>query len=164
MIKYRLVILALIPFLTACSSNKDLKREERMDHSKNRIMTEWDLNLDGVVNCTDLELRKINQFKKSDLDENSFLDASEIKAAPWGSKVFSVEMLHSFDQNKDGQVSLMEFSVKPEAAFVALDKNEDCTISEEEIEQSLMQRRSARPKGNGGRGGGKGGRGGQRPN
>ena len=75
----------------------------------------------------------------------------------WGNKVFSVELLRSFDKNNDGQVSQQEFSGKPDAFFTSLDKNEDCTISEEEIEQSLTERRRPKPKGGGGRAGGHGG-------
>lgn len=164
----KVIMLALIPLLASCASDRELARKERIEDAKVRIMTEWDLNLDGTVTCDDMELKKIDKFTKSDLDENSILDASEFRDAPWGSKAFSVEMLYSFDENRDGQVTQQEFSDKPDAFFTALDKNDDCKVSEDEIEQSLTERRATRPSGGGGRGsgrgGGKGGRGGGRPN
>ena len=157
MINYKLAILTLIPLLASCVSGRDIARKERIEDGKDHIMAEWDVNLDGIVTCVDLELKKIEQFNNSDLDKNKLLDASEFKVAPWGNKVFSVELLRSYDQNNDRQVSQQEFSAKPNAFFSSLDKNKDCTVSKEEIEQSLTERRSPKPKSRGGRAGGHGG-------
>ena len=70
MINYKLAILTLIPLLASCVSDRDLARKERIEDSKDHIMTEWDLNLDGNLTCVDLELKKIEQFNNSDLDKN----------------------------------------------------------------------------------------------
>lgn len=160
MIHYKVPLLLILPLLFSCASDREMANKNRIENVKARIISEWDLNLDGTISCDDLGLKKVDQFTKADSDGNNILDASEFKNAPWGSKTFAVEMLYSFDENRDGKVTQQEFSAKPNTVFAALDKNQNCTVSEDEIEASLTERRGSKSGGRGGRRGGKGGKGG----
>lgn len=136
-----LFILISLTLLFSCSGHKKPNMKNRFEMEKQRIIEEWDIDGNSIINCIDQSLKRKQQFTQSDLDKNNFLDVKEFRMAPWGSAAFAAEYLSSYDQNNDSLVSLSEFENKPDPFFVRLDKNQDCIISDDEIKKMRPNRR-----------------------
>ncbi len=139
--KNRYFLLLIFLSLAACGGRGGVNDRERFEEAKSRLINLWDTDRNGVITCSDVERRKILQFGVSDENNNELLEVDEVKKAPWGSRAFPIEFLNSYDLNNDGEVDLQEFIDKPDDTFQRMDNNQDCTVSEKEIETFLKERR-----------------------
>lgn len=139
-------MLVAVPLLSSCTGHSGIVSANNFESGKSLFMTQWDINGDGQVTCIDAAHKQEQKFNKADLNNNGSLDIEEFKQAPWSNTAFAEEHITLFDQDRNGKVSSKEFSERPNTEFAAIDRNQNCIISDREIAIMLDQRRGYRKR------------------
>lgn len=134
---------------------------ERLKEDASRIAKQLDFNQDGFVTCNDDYLRTAYYFKSVDKSGNDLLERAEYRQLNFLTKDYLFYDFKTVDKNGDATVSLQELAVIPYGEIRRYDSNSDCTVTEMEIMQSLMESMRQMQQQGGGRGEGRGGRGGR---
>lgn len=128
-----LLPLALLP-LVACEP------ASAQQHDGSRMIAQLekaDANHDGVVSRNEFTAFRTTQFARIDRNNDGFMTDNDIpafakKRIP---EEMSIETLKaSFDVNKDGRISKVEFVNGPALMFDRVDANKDNVVTQQELE------------------------------
>jgi hypothetical protein len=95
----------------------------------------WDVNKDNVVTCDEWKQYAMQLFREGDGNGDGVLVAEEYTKVARTDRLFDVAEIGFFDSNKDGKVSMAEFTERQNPAFRVLDRNSDCRIESAEFVQ-----------------------------
>ena len=93
----------------------------------------WDLDKDGVVTCEEWKQYAADLFRQADADHDGQLTREEFAGVAEQDRLFVTADFSYFDANADDRVSLAELADKPNPAFVLLDKDNDCRLTNDEM-------------------------------
>ncbi len=130
----------IMSVLASCSGIPRVDDPERYEMAKTRLMDTWDLNRDGVISCADAVLKRDQQFTSTDLNDDGSLSLEEFAKADWSSRVFAAELFDQYDTDNNLKISLSELEARPDSAFLEMDENNDCVISDKELVKTLSTR------------------------
>lgn len=131
----QLALCALL-FTGACSTRQQEVVEftpEQRQRIIDASLKDNDYNKDGRLTCDDVNDRRALQFRELDKDKSGTLSAIEFDAAVFADISFQFQQFRDLDEDGDKNLSQKEFSVVPDGRFLSLDRNRDCTATEEEM-------------------------------
>jgi len=96
----------------------------------------WDLNKDNVVTCDEWVQYTTELFQSADQDRDGSVTAEEYKTIVSQDRLFETVGMAHFDANKDGSLTLQEFTGARNPAFDLLDRDKDCQIASGEMVQT----------------------------
>ena len=108
---------------------------------------EWfqalDRDRNGAITLDEMHGARYLRFARADTDRDGLLTPRELRAdRPW------LQRFATFDENKDGRISIGEFELQGRARFVTLDENGDGRLSlREALVAKKAQRAGARRSG-----------------
>jgi hypothetical protein len=101
----------------------------------------WDRNKDGQVTRDEWSDYLLELLKLSDKNKDGKLTPAEFASSSSVDRLFSVADFTYFDVNKDGVVDRGELVGKPNPGFQLLDKDNNCTLTTEELAAARQLRR-----------------------
>lgn len=93
----------------------------------------WDLNRDNKVTCDEWRQYQTQLFKSADANHDGVLTREEFAKIISQDRLFETADFSYYNSNGDAQLTLAEFTDKPNPAFKLLDKNGDCVIASDEF-------------------------------
>jgi len=131
--------------LAACSSGNSLTSvfsgTSGMDMTFVTAATTWDLNRDNNVSCEEWRRYQTQLFTDADKNRDGAVTQEEFAGVIRQDRLFESANFSYYNANGDSQLTLAEFTDKPNPAFRLLDKNGDCVIASEEfVRQHSIER------------------------
>jgi Ca2+-binding EF-hand superfamily protein len=96
----------------------------------------WDVNKDNSVTCDEWVQYTTELFHAADQDGDGIVTAEEYKKIVSQDRLFETITMAHFDGNKDGKLTLQEFTGARNPAFEMLDRDKDCQIASAEMVQT----------------------------
>jgi Ca2+-binding EF-hand superfamily protein len=96
----------------------------------------WDLDHNGTYTCDEWRQFATRIFNMADRNHDGYVDASEFKTIQQAVPIFKEADIAYFDDNRDGRLSRDEFVKKPNPIFARYDKNGDCMVTPQELNQT----------------------------
>ena len=93
----------------------------------------WDVDKNGVVTCDEWKAYATDLFRGAHGGTDGALNRDEFSKMVKVDRLFETADFAYFDTNKDGAVTLAELTDKPNPAFGFLDKNHDCSLTNDEM-------------------------------
>lgn len=96
----------------------------------------WDLDKNNTVTCDEWTQYTTELFQAADQDSDGIVTTEEYQKIVSQDRLFEVATMAHFDGNKDGRLTLQEFTGARNPAFEMLDRDKDCQIASGEMVQT----------------------------
>lgn len=130
---FRCGCVAIAVALSACAQGGPLSKISETERIFVEAAMTRDLNKDGAVTCDEWKSYAGGLFRDADVNHDGQLSREEYQRISSIDRLFQVAGFEHFDADRNGQVTLQELTEKPNPAFVLMDKNKDCRLTQDEI-------------------------------